>query len=206
MGAKKFTCPVCGTEVRATSENMREIFSTKKIKALLCPMASNYNNTWLQHLVAIKYYNEWRTPESFMYDPSKDGLLPAEPGTEDEVVIYLLWREALKDGHTEFRTPTLTKERKAKILWIKGRPVGYYLEAEYRGKPTLSQIYILPEHRRKGYGTMMVEDFLKSHPEGKVKIESPNKDFLMLLTKMGLVEWEGDKYKPKGRIEIEYLF
>ncbi|WP_285519977.1 GNAT family N-acetyltransferase [Thermococcus nautili] len=201
MGAKKFTCPVCGFTVYAKRENMTTPFSTKKIKTLLCPNFHNIKGHLLQHLVAIKYYKEWRDPQSFLMNPDREGIVPVEPGTEDEVTLYLLWREAILDGYTMFRLPRLEYDWfKAKIMWVDGVPVGYYIEIDRRGTPTLSQLYVRRSYRRRGYGTKLVQDFLDSHPEEEVGIESPNENSLRLLEKMGIIERVENGYKSKGRI------
>jgi len=50
-----------------------------------------------------------------------------------------------------------------------------------------SQVYILQRRRRKGYRTLMVQDFLKPH-KGSVRVESPNETTLQLLEKIGLIK------------------
>jgi len=207
MGAKKFTCPVCRHTVYAKRENMVTPLSTDKIKVLLCPRFYIKNKELFNHLVAIKFYGEWRDPQSFLKNPQRDGIVPVKPGTEDEVTLYLLWREAREEGYTIFRLPRLEYDWiKAKILWVNGTPVGYYLESKIRGIPLLTQLYVRSGHRRKGYGTKLVQDFLDSHPEGIVGIESPNENSLKLLEKIGLIEKVENGYKSKGRIGFYHGF
>ena len=199
MGVEKFKCPVCGYSVYATRDNMVAPFTTKRIKILLCPHYEIYSGEIMQHLVAIKCDGEWRRPEEFLFNPTKKGLVPVTPESMDEVTLFLLWREARKEGFHEFKYPN-PKWMKVKILWVNMRAVGYYSELEFKGIPILAQMYILQRYRRKGYGTLMVQDFLNSH-RGPVGIESPNEATLQLLEKMGLIrEVEEGEYESISRL------
>jgi GNAT superfamily N-acetyltransferase len=99
------------------------------------------------------------------------------------------------------------RAQRAKIAWVKGEdglePVGYYIcdlqrPAHVPGisndiwyPDSLAQIYVPKKHRRKGYGSRMVEDFLKERSEGPVWVESPRYETRSILNKLGLKETDG---------------
>lgn len=60
-------------------------------------------------------------------------------------------------------------------------------------------IGVVKEHRRKGYGTLMIRDFLQSFP-GKVAFEAPNEAVCEILVKLGELEKGESGYRSKGRV------
>ncbi|MFH2109727.1 MAG: GNAT family N-acetyltransferase [Candidatus Bathyarchaeota archaeon] len=81
-----------------------------------------------------------------------------------------------------------------KILWVEGEAVGYYLANsqqifEKGSFHCLRQIFVAPQYRNKGYGTIMLYDFLEGREH--VVIEAPNEKLLGLLKKNDLVDVDG---------------
>ncbi len=81
-------------------------------------------------------------------------------------------------------------------------PIGYaawnFLENN-EDDPTLRQIYIVPQKRRKGYGTYLFTESRKLFSDAPTMVvERPNSTFAFLMCKLGLAEIHGDMATGKG--------
>lgn len=98
------------------------------------------------------------------------------------------------------------KKTPAKILWLKGKAIGYFTyTSSFRtiNKPCIHQIYVSPEYRRKGFGQALFEDFLNTFKGREVMLEEPvSQEILNLLLKLGLCVKDGENYKSTGRISF----
>jgi hypothetical protein len=159
-------CNVCGEEVLCTK---REVS---------CPNCYG-------RIIGIKYRGKWRPPKAFLQLKGRDGYLPVRTKRE-KLALYVLNRKAKREERS-FRT---INPEDSKVLWKDGRAIGYHTVNEYDGLPCGRQIYVIPEERRRGYGTLMFIDFLDDHK--KVAVESPNNKMLRLLEKLELVEIDSE--------------
>jgi len=81
-------------------------------------------------------------------------------------------------------------------------PIGYAawnLLENNEEDPTLRQIYIVPQKRRKGYGTYLFTESRKLFSDAPTMVvESPNSTFTNLLCKLGLAEKHCKTVMGKG--------
>jgi ribosomal protein S18 acetylase RimI-like enzyme len=146
------------------------------------------------------------TPETWKDVVFKDDdLLIVRPSSKNEwLFAYDLNRRAKKD---ERLFVSLKPKYHIVFLLIRGRKALGYISWGYLNfkaglpverilkivspehrKPFLSQIYILPEERRKGYATKLLQETFKIIKEGYEKeliVESPNEKMAKLLIKLG---------------------
>jgi len=134
---------------------------------------------------------------------------------KDKFILQMLQKEAMLEnpGFKWFDEHL----HKARILWAlengSRQPVGYYFyrvesweDFKHVGKivdypDTLIQLFVTKANRRKGYATLMVQDFIGNHPGPMVWVESPKRETVKLLKKLGYREgappyelwqmWEG---------------
>lgn len=185
-------CDKCGKTIPSSPINF---IMASKFKMVACPTCRNGRH---QHIIAIHHQGEWLSPESFLHRGDINGLLKIR-GEKDEIALELLNFMA-KNERSEFRK---VRDMLAKILWINGDAVGYYAYSpSFMGAPCMHQIYVLPEHRKKGYGQLMTEDFVNNF-EGIVSFEVPmSQEYTNLLEKMGLLKREGEKLMTTGKIRF----
>jgi len=90
----------------------------------------------------------------------------------------------------------------AYILYKNGKPIGYAAWNFYNGdrdKPVLRQLYIIPEERRKGYGTYLFQTSRRMFSNSeKLYLESPSRATLCMLLKLGVLEIGGDVTRGKN--------
>ena len=127
---------------------------------------------------------------------------------KDRFILHMLQTEARRENPGFL---FLKPEEKAKIFWadVEGerRPVGYYVywpsgrvfskyAHEYVQMPTtFSQVYVVPDMRRRGIATKMLQDFISKAPSGAIWVESPMAETVALLHKLGYQE-------PNERYEV----
>ena len=65
--------------------------------------------------------------------------------------------------------------------------------------PTLSQIYVVPQERHKGYAVEMINDFKNSLPDADkypiLAVEDPTPEALSLLRKIRRIDWKRQDLK-----------
>ena len=126
---------------------------------------------------------------------------------KDRFILRLLQTEARQENPGFLY---LKPEEKAKLVWIEsgeGRiPIGYYIYWEARSMfskydhgyvqlpAAFSQVYVVPEMRRKGIATRMLQDFIAHAPSGALWVESPKDETVALLHKLGYHEPD-EKYE-----------
>lgn len=186
-------CDRCGRIVVCTPFNF---IMGSKFEIVACPECRDEN---CQHFIAIFYHGGWMLPKSFFHSRGKGGILDVR-GQRDEITLEVLNASA-KGERPEFRK--VGGEMIAKILWVDGEAVGYYTYTpKFRGAPCMHQIYVLPKHRRKGYGQLMTDDFMNSF-DGEVSFEIPmSQEYTNLLEKIGLLKREDEKLVSTGRIRF----
>jgi GNAT superfamily N-acetyltransferase len=76
------------------------------------------------------------------------------------------------------------------LLLVDGKPVGYAAWNLFDdGVPVLRQLYIVPEKRRKGYGSrLLVESWRMFKPTEMFYVESPSNATLNMLVKLGFAK------------------
>ena len=127
----------------------------------------------------------------------------------DKFILRSLQAEARKEnpGFVWF----IDGRERAKLIWSfedgHRMPVGYYIYVEPRSDfsryangivqfpKTLSQIFVQENVRRQGVATRMVRDFIVHAPPGPIWVESPKRETVALLTKLGYCE-------PKQKYEL----
>jgi GNAT superfamily N-acetyltransferase len=81
-------------------------------------------------------------------------------------------------------------------------PIGYAAWNLFENKeedPTLRQIYIVPQNRRKGYGTYLFTESRKLFSDAPTMVvERPNSTFVNLLCKLDLAEKHDKTVTGKG--------
>ena len=126
---------------------------------------------------------------------------------KDRFILRLLQTEARQENPGFLY---LKPEEKAKLVWVEsgeGRmPVGYYVYWEARSMfskydhgyvqlpAAFSQVYVVPEMRRQGIATRMLQDFIAHAPSGALWVESPKHETVALLHKLGYHEPD-EKYE-----------
>ena len=181
-------CDKCGEPVTCLPSNYA---LNTPFTALCCPRCNDSPDPhcFMAHIVAIHYKGYWRYPQDFFKKDKKNGLLPVK-SERDRITLHLLV-DLAKIERYWFLYPR--KGMSAKILWINGEAVGYYLynkRVKFKDgfHPTINQIFVRKEHRRKGYATEMIKDLLKQFPDQKIGIESPEPALIALLNKLGLTK------------------
>jgi len=79
--------------------------------------------------------------------------------------------------------------------------IGYLLWYKGDEFATLNQLFVLPEHRRKGYAESIVVHWVHNHARQigeKFALESPNEQAFALHVKLGHVRREGDDFIGVG--------
>jgi len=192
---KGIICDRCGRVVAVAPWNM---LLSPHFEVLYCP---NCEDNGMYYVIAIKYRRKWRRPNEFLFYEGREGLVKVS-SLRDRITLFVLWRLAKKEA-SEFRSIDTVIDNKlfhAKILWKQGEAIGYYTYTTEKNRlPTLREIFVRKEYRRRGYATQMVQDFLDTF-KGPVGIESPNKHSLELLQKIGLVERTEKGYRSTGRV------
>jgi len=189
-------CDRCGRLVTCTPEN----FSlASDVQAVLCPFCLEHGRVFAQHLLAIFYRGKWREPKFFLYKKNADGIREVR-SYRDKITVWLIASECKLDTPSLSSSHVFQKGVHAKILWKDGEAIGYYTYTvdlwEY---PTLHTIGVRRKFRGRGFGTLLLKDFLSSF-RGKVGIESPNETVCRILERLGEVEKRGDAYYSKGRV------
>lgn len=112
--------------------------------------------------------------------------------------IYKLCREANREELLFFLTP-YSKYFTGYILYKNERPIGYIVWNHFfndESKPVMRQIYILPEERRKGYGSYLFETSRAMFTQSQnLVIESPNSASAGMLIKLGVLMVDEDKVR-----------
>jgi len=127
-------------------------------------------------------------------------------GAKWRIVHRMTEMERLEAFQTRFEIPHFMRlsprHFKAYILYKNGVPIGYAAWNFFkgnRGKPVLRQIYIIPEERRKGYGTYLFQTSRRMFSNSeKLFLESPSRATLYMLLKLGVLERDGDVIKGKN--------
>jgi len=155
----------------------------------------------------VWYQSQWAPNITFFvnanYAIAEDKLVirsaKPDPVERDRITLLVLNREAQLETPEYFHTVTPTEP--AKILWDStGHALGYYLYSNDFGfpegismegieqnkeYPLFSTLYIRKQFRRKGYGELLWNDFIKHHSNGQIiVVESPNKIFCAFLEKV----------------------
>lgn len=86
------------------------------------------------------------------------------------------------------------------LLYKGGEAIGYAAwNLDEDGTPTLRQIYIVPEERRKGYGAhLLLESKRLFNDPPTFYVESPNYATCCMLVKLGFAERDGDLFTGKN--------
>ena len=183
----------CGTEVVLTDDNLYQ--SPSGGLWYLCPNRAAHGSD--APVVAVRFKDSWLPPTCFFRRSDKNGLvIPSD--SEDFIALDLIMALAQVE-HSEFNT--LSPGGSSKLLWHDDSLIGYFVYTnEPEGVPTLNQLYVSPQHRRHGFGTSMIDDFLKMFPNGPVAIEVPLSDEAgRILAKFNLAEQTEGAFKPSGR-------
>ncbi len=179
-------CDSCGREVTCTSENFNILTTELEV---MCPSCQDQP-------IGIFYRGKWRPPQEFLNLNGKDGFHPVKT-IREKYALHVLNKMAKKD-EISFRS---VSPEDTKVLWKNGKAIGYHTVNEANGIPCGRQIFVVPEERRRGYGTFMFNVFLSKHD--KVVIESPNGTMLKLLEKMGLVSIDEKGFAhSRGRVSF----
>ena len=182
----KIRCPSCGELIPCTWIN--EMIGLP-FRAIGCPYCFEPSKGIISSLLlAVFYRGKWRTPDYFLRKRNTNGLILAR-SRRDKITAYLIIREAmLKDDEALSPSSVFHKITRTKILWVNGEAVGCYTYTIGGGWkiPTMHIIVVRRKFRRKGYGTMMIKDFLSSF-KGKVGFEAPNWVVCRIIEKLGEV-------------------
>lgn len=194
-------CDGCGKPIPCTPKNMIAL----PIPAVACPECREPSKAglWAQHLIGLRYRGKWRKPGFFMKKRGADGLLPAR-SVRDRVAAFLLANTVRLNEYSAIRpSHVFEKEVYVKLLWVKGELAGFYTYTidGWWMMPCMHMIAVRSEYRRKGYGMLMIKDFLSSFP-GDVGFESPNNIVCEILVKLGEVEKTDNEYHTKGRVHF----
>jgi predicted GNAT family acetyltransferase len=87
------------------------------------------------------------------------------------------------------------------LLYKGDEAIGYAAWNQHEdGTPTLRQLYIKPEERRKGYGSYLLLESkrLFSNDAPIFYVESPNYATCCMLVKLGFAEWDGNRVRGKN--------
>ncbi len=195
-------CDRCGELVTCTSDNMAMFALFPEV---LCPkeecVDKGEDGLCDNHLLAIQYRKSWYPPSHFLRSEGRVGLIRTS-GQKERVALSILNSEAKLDDSSFMHVP---KTVDSKMLWMDGNAVGYYTYTRTNSNyplPTLHQIFVRKENRRRGYATLMLNEFLSDFPKGNVGIESPNRDFLQVLIKVGHFANVKGKFRALGRISL----
>lgn len=185
-------CDRCANIVVCTSPNF---IISSKFKMVACP---NCRSETGQHIIAVYHRGKWSPTEVFLHKKRTDGIRDVV-STRDKITLDVL--NLLARGEkSDFRR---VGDMRAKILWVEGNAVGYYIHSiTPEGIPSIHQIFVVADWRRKGYGRLMTEDFINNH-KGELIFEAPiSEEYVRLMEKMGLIKRENGKLISTGRIRF----
>ncbi|MEM2254810.1 MAG: GNAT family N-acetyltransferase [Candidatus Bathyarchaeia archaeon] len=91
------------------------------------------------------------------------------------------------------------------LLLKDGEAVGYAAWNRFEdGTPVLRQIYVLPEHRRRGFGSFLFEESRRMFSQSETfYIEAPiSESALQMFSKLGYVEVVGEEIRGKNGVRF----
>jgi GNAT superfamily N-acetyltransferase len=155
--------------------------------------------------IAVKYDGQWFRPDHFLTGDSRTGIHSVGDNERDRIALELLnimARSELQNQHFVY----IDRSSSAKIFWVEGWAAGYYSYTtdkdtfpRWHNIPTIHQLYVVPEYRRQGLGTLMTKDFVNEFKHCKqINAESPNRAAREIWVKIGLA-----KRLPNGRIKAK---
>jgi GNAT superfamily N-acetyltransferase len=189
-------CLKCKIEVSATPDNLD--YATRTL--YICPKCFD--------VLGIKYRKDTVLPKDLMnpgwnrrLKPSavliSDDIYFSECKNEIDYLVLKLMQLKVKeecDAFNYFRV----KEQQAGLLFNDKTYLGFKVWSVKEKTAIARQIYIVPEERRKGYGLMLMEYWVKNIAD-KVneifEVESPNRKSLGILIKLGYLKAEGEYIK-----------
>lgn len=186
-----YRCETCGRYIENVSTNWNLCGAFRK--ELLCPVCLHQRNG----LVAIDghHISEIRTVRPDMLKRSwqiTDDIYALNVKTKwDQMALRYMNAMAMREEQSFRVMPRRTL--KSYILLSKEGFIGYLAWTE--GKlPTMRQLFVVKEERRKGHATQLVQHFVreqcpKPNDEGILfNIESPNDASIQLFAKLGYIE------------------
>uniref|UniRef100_A0A8C4SY36 Family with sequence similarity 169 member A n=1 Tax=Erpetoichthys calabaricus TaxID=27687 RepID=A0A8C4SY36_ERPCA len=158
--------------------------------------------------VALFLGDQWWAVQDILKtsDSTRDGLLKVE-SLGEKIVLYVLNRIVYR---VQERSPTEvpflchSESDFAKILWQRGEAIGFY-SVKPTGTPCykyLTQCYQLPvmnsiflkkQHRGKGYGLQILEDFVDSFPGNALGLRYPLSPAMYKVCKHYFDKYPGDQ-------------
>lgn len=202
-------CPKCNKLITCTPENML-MAGFGIADAVCCDKCFDRTKKGVRIpvVIAIRYKNSWHIPQYFLSDQVKEGLKIVK-NIREWIALSTLNYESEKEGYP-FRTPSNKDKSLHKIYWKNGEAIGYYSYYKLNPiakTPTLNVIYIRPEYRKQGYGTLIWKDFTEQFNSGVIYVESPDTEFRQLLAKLHEIKiyyknGEYNGYKCLGRVRL----
>lgn len=185
-------CDRCAKTVACTPSNF---IISSKFKMVACPDCRVEIGS---HIIAVYYRGKWLPIEVFLHKKRTDGIRDVV-STRDKITLDILNILARREK-SDFRG---VGDMRAKILWVEGNAVGYYLHSTTpEGIPNIHQIFVVADRRRKGCARLMTEDFINNH-EGELVFEGPiSEEYARLMEKMGLIKRENGNLISTGRIKF----
>jgi len=191
-----FKCETCGKYVENISENWNWCGAFEK--ELLCPVCLRAHRDCLvaidgHHVSKIRTVRQDRLKQS---QQVSDDLYLLEALTKwDRMTLRYLNYLAKKEEQSFKIMPRETLRNY--ILLSRDKFIGYLAWTQEK-PPTLRQIFVTKEERRKRYATKLVQHFVNTQcpkPDERgalFNVESPNNASLRLLEKLGYVKMEKD--------------
>jgi len=190
-------CDRCGRSVVLESANFNIVSSDRDSPELCCPVCNDdpRPSHFSSHSIAIRFNGAWTPTMAFLSGAFPDGVAPVTT-SRDRVTLRILIGLANLEyaGHFNYGSPENLGAGidHAKIAWQAGSAVGYsrWSLASVRSgtHPTLRQVFVRTEFRRRGNGGKLILDFFATTGSGPKLVEYPNDASCRLLERLGFVE------------------
>ena len=183
-----FLCLNCREYVPNIWENRNLIGVFNEI---LCPKCLSVVGINGKHIVEHERITEQDLAKCEMLDTN---LYVFEAKTRrQKILVRILNVKAQKEPISSFRTvPRLRDHSSQYVLVTRNKPVGYlsFIPKWKMDKPLMNQLYVIPEVRRRGYATKLVQYFIDKNVDKTSDfwfiVESPNEKSYNLFKKMGI--------------------
>ena len=189
-------CPKCGADVKDERENWNWLNALPH--ELLCPKCIEEGGLRALTLVAINgvHISKILKPSRSMLKRSvqlSSGVYVLNVRTfRDKCALRALNFEAVSEEMSFHRLPA--KEMRVYLLLARAKLLGYlsWNALNTHNLPTIRQLYVVKDERRKGYATALVQHFVEANCKVEANriflVEYPNELTTRLLVKLGYVK------------------
>lgn len=171
-------CLNCGREIQYDENH--QIYWDPDIIACTCHTGNSLT------IVAVEYKDNWYSPDYFLKNTERNGILPVQNQRDERTFEVLRYYAMYEEAGFTFQP-----YNNVRIFWVNGEAVGFYTDNFYFGDRGIGHIFVRREYRRKGYATIMIQDFLEKYPGEDVYILGPNETMYKVLEKIRLVKKQG---------------